>query len=178
MKRCGIPAFLAFIATIPAANYLIQHVGTTCVPDGPCLVPVLPGLMAPSGVLVVGLALVLRDMVHSALGVRWAFFAIVAGAALSSLLAPPALVLASVVAFLLSETADLLVYAPLRERWPSSAVLASGVAGAVVDSCLFLFIAFGSLQYVTGQVVGKLWMSVAAALLLRLLTTRREPVGV
>src|SRR5262245_60609906 len=103
-----------FIATIPAANYLIQHVGVTCVPSGPCLVPVLPGLMAPSGVLMIGLAFVLRDMVHSTLGVRWAMAAIIAGAGLSGLLAPPALVIASATAFLVSEVADLAVYAPMR----------------------------------------------------------------
>ncbi len=47
--------FLAYIATIPAANWLIGNVGTTCVPNGPCLIPVGFGLMAPSGVLMVGL---------------------------------------------------------------------------------------------------------------------------
>ena len=168
----------AFIATIPAANYLIQHVGVTCVPNGPCLVPVLPGLMAPSGVLMVGLALVLRDLVHSTLGGRWALYAIVTGTALSAFLAPPALVIASAVAFLASELADLAIYAPMRERWPAGAMLASGVAGAVVDSVLFLFIAFGSLQYAPGQVVGKLWMSVIAAVILRTWLFRRRPSGV
>ena len=34
-----------------------SRVGTTCVPDGPCLTPVLPGLMVPSGVLMIGAAL-------------------------------------------------------------------------------------------------------------------------
>jgi hypothetical protein len=33
---------LLCVLTIPAANWLIGHVGTTCVPDGPCLIPVLP----------------------------------------------------------------------------------------------------------------------------------------
>lgn len=163
----------AFIATIPAANWLIQHVGTTCVPDGPCLVPVAPGLMAPSGVLVIGLALVLRDAIHASLGARWALAAILAGTAASTLLAPPALVLASGAAFLVSELADFAVYAPLRRRYPAGAVLASGVAGAVVDSALFLGIAFGSLAYLPGQVVGKLWMSLLAAIVIALLARRR-----
>ena len=165
-----------FIATIPAANYLIQHIGVTCVPNGPCLVPVLPGLMAPSGVLMIGLALVLRDMVHSTLGVRWAIAGIIVGAGLSGFLAPPALVIASAVAFLVSEAADLAVYAPMRARFPSSAVLASGIVGAIVDSALFLFIAFGSFQYLTGQVVGKVWMSALAALILRAVYLARPRV--
>ncbi|MCO5118072.1 MAG: VUT family protein [Burkholderiaceae bacterium] len=163
----------AFIATIPAANWLIQHVGTTCIPDGPCLVPVAPGLMAPSGVLLIGLALVLRDAIHASLGARWALAAILAGTAVSAVLAPPALVLASGAAFLVSELADFAVYAPLRRRYPAGAVLASGVAGAVVDSALFLGIAFGSLEYLPGQVVGKLWMSLLAAIAIGALARRR-----
>ena len=95
----------AFVATIPAANWMIQHVGTTCVPDGPCLVPVAPGVMAPSGVLLIGLALVLRDAIHASLGARWALAAIFAGTAVSIVLAPPALVIASGVAFLVSDDA-------------------------------------------------------------------------
>ena len=39
-----------FCLTIPAANWMIGHVGTVCAPHGPCLIPVAPGLMAPSGV--------------------------------------------------------------------------------------------------------------------------------
>jgi len=74
-------AFLAgFGLCIPAANWLIGHVGTVCVPDGPCLMPVAPRLMAPSGVLMVGLALVLRDLVQRRLGFLWAVAAILAWA--------------------------------------------------------------------------------------------------
>src|SRR5690606_36877752 len=124
----------AFIATIPAANWMIQHVGTTCVPDGTCLVPVAPGLMAPSGVLLIGLALGLRDAIQTSLGPRWALGAILAGTVVSIGFAPPSLVLASGAAFLVSELADFAVYAPLRRRYPAGAILASGVAGAIVDS--------------------------------------------
>ncbi len=60
-----------FALTIPAANWLIGHVGTACVaPHGPCVLPVAPGLMAPSGVMMVGVALVLRDLVQRRLGHR------------------------------------------------------------------------------------------------------------
>jgi hypothetical protein len=60
----GVLALIGFGLCIPAANWLIGNVGTFCVPNGPCLVPVAPGLMAPSGVLMIGLALVLRDLVQ------------------------------------------------------------------------------------------------------------------
>lgn len=158
----GFIALAAFAATIPAANWLIGNVGTFCVPNGPCLIPVGFGLEAPSGVLMIGLALVLRDVVHERLGAWWAAGAIIAGAAISGLVAPPALVLASATAFLLSEAADMAVYTPLRRRQLVAAVIASGIAGAVIDSAVFLYLAFGSLDYLTGQVVGKMWMSLLA----------------
>lgn len=157
-------AFIAFLATIPAANWLISNIGTTCIPNGPCLVPVAPGLMAPSGVLMIGLALVLRDAVQQFLGLRWAIAAIACGVVLSAAVAPPALVLASAVAFLLAESLDLAVYTPLRKRNLGLAVLASGIIGALIDSIAFLFVAFGSLDYFAGQFVGKVWMALAACM--------------
>ncbi len=155
--------FIAFLATIPAANWLIGNIGTECIPNGPCLIPVGLGLMAPSGVLMIGAGLVLRDAVQQLLGTRWAIAAIICGVVLSALVAPPALVLASAVAFALAETLDLAVYTPLRNRNLPLAVLASGAVGAVADSAAFLLIAFGSLAYVEGQIVGKLWMTLLAA---------------
>ena len=59
-KTQGYFYLAAFALCIPAANWLIGNVGTFCVPKGPCLIPVAPGLTAPSGVLMIGLALVLR----------------------------------------------------------------------------------------------------------------------
>ena len=156
----------AFLACIPAANWLIGHVGTQCIPNGPCLIPVGFGLLAPSGVLVIGIALVLRDFVQLTMGPRWTVGAILAGATVSALVAPPALVVASGVAFLLSELADMAVYTPLRERRLGLAVLASGIAGAAIDSAVFLWLAFGSLAYLDGQIVGKLWASLAAFFIL------------
>ncbi len=158
--------FVAFLAPIPIANWLIGNIGTECIPNGPCLIPVGFGLMAPSGVLMIGAALVLRDAVQQLLGMRWAIAAIICGVVLSALVAPPALVLASAVAFALAETLDLAVYTPLRNRNLPLAVLASGAVGAVADSAAFLLIAFGSLNYIEGQIVGKLWMTLAAAVAL------------
>ncbi len=148
----------AFALCIPAANWLIGHWGTVCAPGAPCLIPVAPGIMAPSGVLMIGLALVLRDLVQRRLGPRWAVAAILAGAALSAALAPPALVLASGVAFLLSELADFAVYTPLQRRRLVLAVVASGLVGLLIDSVLFLQLAFGSLEFLSGQVIGKTWI--------------------
>lgn len=178
MRRLtGYAALAAFAATIPVANWLIANAGTVCVPQGPCLIPVAPGLMAPSGVLVVGASLVLRDVVHHRLGVTWALGAITAGAALSGLFAPGPLVVASVMAFLLSELADLAVYAPLQRRRLLLAVALSGLAGSVIDSAVFLWLAFGDLSFLAGQVVGKLWMTALALPLIRFARPTNQPEG-
>src|SRR5688572_26914056 len=112
----GIIFLVLFCLTIPAANWMIGHVGTICVPNSACLIPVAPGLMAPSGVVMIGAALVLRDLVQRRLGIVYGFAAIIAGTAISALVAPPALVIASATAFLISETADFAVYTPLAKR--------------------------------------------------------------
>ena len=170
--------FLAgFILCVPAANWLIGNVGTTCVPDGPCLIPVAPGIMAPSGVVMIGLALVLRDLVQRRLGVNFAVVGILVGAAISALFAPPALVIASTVAFLLSEIADLVVFTPLQKRGLVLAVFVSSIVGLVVDSLLFLSLAFGSLDFLTGQILGKAWMVLIALPFVHLIRQRDKALG-
>jgi uncharacterized PurR-regulated membrane protein YhhQ (DUF165 family) len=169
----GAIFFLLFCLTIPAANWMILNVGTVCSANGPCLVPVAPGIMAPSAVLMVGIALVLRDLVQRRLGLVAAVVAILIGAALSGLLAPISLVVASATAYLISEFADLAVYTPLQERRFVTAVMASSMVGLVVDSMIFLWLAFGSLDFLIGQVIGKGWM-VLLSLPLILLLRRRD----
>jgi hypothetical protein len=176
--REGIAFLLLFALTIPAANWLIGNVGTTCVPHGPCLVPVAPGLMAPSGVTMVGVALVLRDLVQRRLGTAISALAVLVGSGLSALFAPASLVVASATAFLLSEFADLAVYTPLARRRLLAAVVASSCAGLVVDSIAFLWLAFGSLDFLAGQVVGKAWMVLLSIPLVAWLRRRDERLGI
>ena len=158
----GLALFAAFALTVPLANWMIGNVGTVCPPDGPCLIPVAPGLLAPSGVMVAGLAFVLRDLVQRRLGLAWTITAIAFGAILSVLVAPPALVFASVVAFLVSELADLGVYTPLQRRGLVLAVVASSMVGLFLDTLIFLQLAFGSIELMWGQIVGKGWMVLVA----------------
>lgn len=168
----------AYIASIPAANWLIQHVGTVCPPSNPCLIPVGPGgLMAPSGVLMVGLALVLRDLVQRRLGTAYGLGAILVGTLLSALLAPASLVVASAVAFLLSELVDFAVFTPLQRRGLVLAVLISSGVGLIADSILFLWLAFGSLQFVGGQIVGKAVMVLATLPAIEWLRRRDDRLG-
>lgn len=156
----------AFAATIPAANWLIGNAGTECVPRGPCLVPVGFGFYAPSGVLMIGLALVLRDWVHELAGWRVSLLMVLLGGALSLFFSPPALAFASAVAFTLSELADLGVYSRLRRSRPALAVFASQCVGAAIDSMLFVYLAFGSLAFSAGTTMAKIYAGTAVAIYL------------
>lgn len=153
-----------YAGTILGANWALLTFG---------MVPVGFGLLAPAGVYFAGLTFTLRDLTQDALGRRWTLVAVVAGAGLSAALSPQ-LALASGAAFLLSETADLLVYSPLRRRHWVGAVVASNTVGLVIDSALFLLLAFGSLAFLPGQVAGKAWMTASAAALLWAWRSRRE----
>lgn len=152
-------AFAALVATVYGANWALETHG---------LVPVGFGLEAPAGVYFAGLAFGLRDILHETGGRRWVFAAIVTGAALSYVVSDgvtipgghASIAVASASAFLLAELADFAVYSPLRTRhWPA-AVTASNLVGAVVDSALFLWLAFGSVtgDVLAGQIIGKAWM--------------------
>jgi uncharacterized PurR-regulated membrane protein YhhQ (DUF165 family) len=124
-----------------------------------------------------GACFTLRDAVHDRLGRRWALAAVAGGALISALLSPR-LAAASGIAFLVSELLDLAVYVPLRRRSTLAAVAASNTVGLVVDSVLFLALAFGSLEFLAGQVVGKAWvtaLSVAVVALAGRLRQTRPP---
>ena len=160
-----IVPLVGYIAVIVLANWAIQTFG---------VVPVGLGLMAPAGVYFAGLAFTLRDLVQEELGRAWTVAAIVVGAAISALVSPQFAV-ASGVAFLLSELADFAVYTPLRRRNWLGAVALSNSVGLVADSVLFLTLAFGSLEFLPGQVVGKLWMTLLAVALLWTVRRRFAP---
>lgn len=160
-----------FVLTVYGANWSISTFG---------FVPVGFGLVAPAGVYFAGLGFTLRDLLHDAGGRRWVIASIVVGALLSAGISGGGrIAVASGVAFLLSEAADLLVYQPLRRKGWLRAVTASNAVGLVVDSALFLWIAFGSLNFITGQIVGKAWVTLLAVAIMwgvrRAVSQRRNP---
>lgn len=165
----GALYLVGFIVSIWLANWLITNWGTVRYPDSPYLIPVWPGeltpsgepIMAPSGVIAIGASFTLRDLVQRRLGVRVTMLAIVVGAVASAAL-DSTLALASGVAFLLAESLDLFVYTPLQRRNLVGAVVASNIVGMVIDTIVFLSIAFGSLALIQGQLIGKAWMSLVA----------------
>jgi uncharacterized PurR-regulated membrane protein YhhQ (DUF165 family) len=163
-----IGASVAFLATILAANYVTTEYG---------MVPVGFGLVATAGTYFAGLAFVLRDSVQDAGGRRLVLALIVAGALLSYLVSDPFIALASGVAFLASETADMAIYTPLRKRGYIRAAIASNVVGAFIDTILFLWIAgFPIAGAVAGQMVGKLLVTAVVVLAVVAVRTRSRVV--
>lgn len=157
-----------FVATIYAANWTLETYGLVEIP--------IIGWMAPAGVLWAGFAFGVRDALHEAGGIqwrRWVLGAIALGTALSYWLGAGvtipggkvSIALASGIAFAISELADLSIYAPLRERRWKLAVTLSNLAGAVVDSLIFLYLAFGSVDDTGGQVLAKAVMILPAFVL-------------
>ena len=153
---------LTFVATVYAANWTLERFGLIELP--------LIGWMAPAGVFWAGLGFGIRDALHEAGGKRWVLAAIAIGTALSWWLGDGvtipgghvSIALASGAAFALSELADLAIYSPLRERQWVAAVTISNLVGAVIDSALFLWLAFGAVDAMGGQIVGKALMILPA----------------
>jgi len=159
---------IAYAACVPFANWMISNVGE-CIPNGPCLLPMGFGLSAPSGVLIIGAALMLRDAIQMVAGWRWGLIAIGIGAVISYLFASPFIVVASVISFVLSELADFAVYTPLAKKRLTLALVASGIVGAIIDSAAFLLIAFGSIDYIGGQIIGKIYAVIFASVAIPLI---------
>lgn len=169
MTRTTIAAGL-FLACIVGANIATSTYGD---------VPVGFGLTATAGTFLAGATFILRDLVH----VRWGGWAtvglIAAGALVSLLMADPRIVVASVVAFTLSELADLAIYSPLRARGQHiRAAAASNTVGALVDTVLFLAIAgIPILVNTPGQLLAKLTLTAAAVVVMAVTRALlRQPV--
>lgn len=155
-----------FTALTPIANWMIANIGTVCIPNGPCLIPVGFGLMSPSGVLVIGIALVMRDVIHELYGKSIALLAIALGAFLSFFTSTPEIAMASAATYAFAELLDFAVYTKVRAKGIGLAVLLSGVFGAFLDSALFVYLAFGSFEFSIGNTVGKLYATLAATIFL------------
>jgi queuosine precursor transporter len=166
MKRAaGLTLAAGLLGTVVLANWLTTRFH---------FVPVGFGFEATAGTFAAGFALAFRDGVQDLLGRRVMLGVIALGAALSWLVADPFIALASGVAFLLAELANWLIYTPLRNRsrlgdrrW-AAAVVTSNAAGTVIDTVVFLSIAFGwaaVLPALAGQLVGKGWATLTYLLL-------------
>lgn len=157
----GLIAAALVMGSLIAANWVTTDYG---------FIPVGFGFEATAGTFFAGIMLASRDAVQDALG-RWAVLVIIVlGTALSFAISAPAIAIASALAFGFAELADFAVYTPIRSRsrfgdrrW-AIAVVGSNIVGAVADTVIFLGVAFGAaaiLPALPGQMVGKLWATLA-----------------
>jgi uncharacterized PurR-regulated membrane protein YhhQ (DUF165 family) len=173
----GIVAIAIFLLTIPFANYWLDQHGLWRLP--------LLGLV-PSAVWIVAFAFVARDLTQITLGRRWAWAAIAVGAALSWWVASPRLAVASGIAFLWSEGTDALVFTPLANRGTTAAfvvgVSISGYAASVVDTAIFLRLAFHTFDGWWQFTVAKIFFVVCATpiawMIRSFVVVTRDPVFV
>lgn len=129
----------------------------------------------------IGPILTLRDRLQDAWQGQWFVLRIgaliAAGGLLSYLLTPAGgkIALASMVAFVASEATDTVVYTALRNRALAVRVNVSNAVSGVVDSVVFLGVAFGSSFLAFGPVFHQFTAKVAGgALFLALLVALRE----
>lgn len=153
----------AYIGSIVAAAAAVEYIGP---------VPVWPGVLAPAGVYVVGITMVLRDITQDKLGALTTFWLMLLGACLSAMVSP-AIAFAAAIGFFLSQTLDMIVYTPIRKHTLIGAVLASNAVGIVADTVIFLQLAFGNLDYFVGQIIGKTTATLFAVAVLAVIYRKR-----
>ena len=168
---------VVFVASAAASNWAVQHVGQDHGPHAPRTIPIGWGLDAASGVLLVGVMIAVRDALHEQVGIKGTFVLIVLASLVSTLLAPPALAVASGATMLLAESADALVYQRVRRRGRALAATASNIVSSFMDSAVFLVIAFGVAEAIRGSyalTVGKIEISLLTLAVLALAAKTSE----
>lgn len=122
-----------YVGLMPVINWAFAGISTIPIPED------FGGGSWHPFTVVTGLVLVVRDFAQREIK-HWIFGAMIVGLALSTLTAWPVIVVASGVAFLISETADWAVYTfsngPLSQR-----ILISSCISAPVDQVLFIYLA-------------------------------------
>ncbi len=117
-----------YILTVVLVNYAFEVVPIVHLPGGEAWPPVS---------LAVGFVFVIRDFAQRAVG-HLVLPAMLAGGLISGVMASPEIALASMCAFFISELLDWFVYT-YSGRPFSQRILLSGIAGAPVDSAVFLW---------------------------------------
>lgn len=155
--QLGVVGIIIMLGSLLLANWATTAFG---------FIPVGFGVDATAGTLIVGVSLAARDLIQDTIG-RWAVVGvIVVGSLMSFAISAPEIAVASAAAFLFAELADFAAYTPIRakskfgdKRW-AVAVVVSNFIGALADTVIFLWIAFGAasvIPAIPGQLVGKAW---------------------
>jgi uncharacterized PurR-regulated membrane protein YhhQ (DUF165 family) len=153
INATGVVLIAAYIASIVSANIATDRIPGLAVLE----------LAVPAGSIIAGLTFTLRDLLHDHFGGRFVLGAVALGAGLSWCLATPTLAAASASAFMLSEIVDSCIYAELRARSRLRAVVYSNLAGLLIDSAIFVPLAFGTVAALPGPLAGKALATMLAA---------------
>jgi len=157
-----------------AATFVVAVVMTNVLTSSLGLVGWL-GVSVTAGTWIAGFTFVARDLAHEAMGARWVACLILIGALVTAAF-DPRLALASGTAFLLSEGADMAVYAPLRASGRTRAAVASNLVGALVDTTVFLALAGFPLSLTGVQAAVKVAVSIVAVIVWRSVDLLRQPM--
>lgn len=130
MKR---PATALYVGLMPLINWAFAGIDTIPIPES------FGGGTWHPFTIVTGLVLVVRDFAQREIK-HWIFGAMIVGLALSTLTAWPVIVVASGVAFLISETADWAVYT-FTKRPLSQRIMISSAVSAPLDQVIFIGLA-------------------------------------
>ncbi|ANP48084.1 hypothetical protein ATE48_13935 [Candidatus Viadribacter manganicus] len=122
-----------YVGLMPVINWAFAGISTIPIPED------FGGGSWHPFTVITGLVLVVRDFAQREIK-HWIFGAMLIGLALSTLTAWPVIVVASGVAFLVSETADWAVYTFSR-RPLSQRIMISSLISAPVDQVLFIYLA-------------------------------------
>lgn len=171
------PLAAAYVALVVLANWLAAKYVIT--------VPFTHHL-APAGVLCVGFVLVMRDWLQQLRGLR-VTFALILGAGILSYVTGliagygslQRIALASLIAFIVSEgIVETAIFSPLRKRYYTLGVALSASLGNLIDSYIFLVLAFPAIwtALYAGNVVGKFEM-VAVGVVLTAVRRKAVPVA-
>ncbi len=119
-----------YVLLVPFVNWSFAHMPTVPMWDG--------GAWSPMAI-VTGLVLVVRDFAQREVS-HWIFVPLAIGIAISFIMAPPQIALASAAAFAISELVDWFIFT-VSKRPLSQRVLLSSAVSAPLDSAAFWFLA-------------------------------------
>jgi len=122
-----------YVGLMPVINWAFAGISTIPIPED------FGGGSWHPFTVITGLVLVVRDFAQREIK-HWIFGAMLIGLALSTLTAWPVIVVASGVAFLISETADWAVYT-FSKRPLSQRIMISSTISAPIDQLLFIYLA-------------------------------------
>lgn len=165
-------AFLLYVTGPVITNWVYLNLAIQVSETGERLFMVTSTVGFDPSLPVIGLIFCLRDWVQETLGRRITWGAILVGTGVSALVSPE-VALASGLAFLVSESVDFVCYTLLMPR-QALAILASGILGSMVDSAIFLMVAFGSIDTWYEQTLGKMVIVVLVAIAVRMRWTSNK----